>query len=752
MEEQEEYEAWLAEQIAANEDKNEADNLGVDEDVFAEIEAMEKAMEDEANENEGDLLIDEPPEQENGTCAGTETGASDNHDFTNPFDEEETPADVENETGAKRKHSSDGASNAAKRARITADDFLPKRTKVLRVPPLECDFVRICSGEGDTRFVRKVPHYQEIVSSADIDLLGVSMFDLKMKADDLREEMQLNAMKIKTLCRYSGGKRQQSTEWTSTYRAKKYTELLSDEYINRTIIKWMKKWDPCVFNKKSERSKKKAEEKKQMTEEEKKKNRFKKAWSENLAEEVDEEDPLGRPKMKVLMLCGAPGLGKTTLAFVAAKHCGYNSVEINASDDRAGTEFKRKVDDALTNSSATNKKPSCLILDEIDDLLFAFATNPYVPALRELRKEALIVNFNGIDRSKLTSRLQEVCDQNQVKPEAGTLQKLAEKSEDDIRSCINALQFLSMASEDKSVTISDLKKCSMGKDQQRTLQYALKEVLAIGRNKSGNRIQDVIDIARQYGETDKLLSNTYELCGEVRAPSSMEQLYKSREWYGWADQLTHFVQKSQNYALEAEKVYAVAGIHYNIAQNSEIEGVLKPQNVAWEMRQKQQIRENLLTGVRNGLNLKTRKSFIGFELVNALSNVLSMLEPNIRSVNPSLLSKTEQKALQQCVGTFVDFGLSLKNVKNEETMTYNMVVEPPLKIITGFPDECKMAKRGLTQQTKLLISSEIEREKVRRIQQNMNRGNNNKTLKDISNTGTPKKSSKKNECLPLQAV
>lgn len=321
MEEQEEYEAWLAEQVAANEEQttNKADDLGVDEDVFAEMEAMEKAMEEEANskDNDGDLLIDEPPEQENDAA-----GASDNLDFTNPFDEE-GPA---NDAGAKRKHSSGGSSNMAKRARITVDDFLPKRTKVLRVPPLECDFIRLCSGEGDTRFVRKVPHYQETIASADIDLLGVSMFDLKLKADDLREEMQLQAMKIKTLTSYSSGKRSQTTEWTSTYRAKKYTELLSDEYINRTIIKWMKKWDPCVFNKKSARSKKKAEEQKQMTEEEKKKQRFKKAWSENLAEEVDDEDPLGRPKFKVLMLCGAPGLGKTTLAFVAAKHCGYKYV------------------------------------------------------------------------------------------------------------------------------------------------------------------------------------------------------------------------------------------------------------------------------------------------------------------------------------------------------------------------------------------------------------------------------------------
>lgn len=34
------------------------------------------------------------------------------------------------------------------------------------------------------------------------------------------------------------------------------------------------------------------------------------------------------PQAKVLLLCGAPGLGKTTLAHVAAKHCGYHVVEV----------------------------------------------------------------------------------------------------------------------------------------------------------------------------------------------------------------------------------------------------------------------------------------------------------------------------------------------------------------------------------------------------------------------------------------
>ena len=59
-----------------------------------------------------------------------------------------------------------------------------------------------------------------------------------------------------------------------------------------------------------------------------------------MADEDNEMDKLGRPKYKVLMLCGPPGLGKTTLAYVAANHSGYNIVEINSLDDRAGETFR----------------------------------------------------------------------------------------------------------------------------------------------------------------------------------------------------------------------------------------------------------------------------------------------------------------------------------------------------------------------------------------------------------------------------
>ena len=34
--------------------------------------------------------------------------------------------------------------------------------------------------------------------------------------------------------------------------------------------------------------------------------------------------------LKIALLCGNPGLGKTTLAHIISKHAGYNVIEMNA--------------------------------------------------------------------------------------------------------------------------------------------------------------------------------------------------------------------------------------------------------------------------------------------------------------------------------------------------------------------------------------------------------------------------------------
>ncbi len=76
-----------------------------------------------------------------------------------------------------------------------------------------------------------------------------------------------------------------------------------------------------------------------------------------------------RPDMKLLLLHGPPGTGKTTLAHVLARHAGYRSVEINASDDRSAAAFFRKVVPALEHEALDTGKPSLVVVDEIDGAL-----------------------------------------------------------------------------------------------------------------------------------------------------------------------------------------------------------------------------------------------------------------------------------------------------------------------------------------------------------------------------------------------
>ncbi len=74
------------------------------------------------------------------------------------------------------------------------------------------------------------------------------------------------------------------------------------------------------------------------------------------------------PEKKVLLLHGAPGVGKTTLAHLVAQISGYSVVEINASDERIGDSVINKISSAIQMKPLieSDKKPNLVIIDEID--------------------------------------------------------------------------------------------------------------------------------------------------------------------------------------------------------------------------------------------------------------------------------------------------------------------------------------------------------------------------------------------------
>lgn len=151
------------------------------------------------------------------------------------------------------------------------------------------------------------------------------------------------------------GKSSRTLMWTEKYRAKKFTDLVGDERTHRSVLRWLKAWDPIVFPGSAKQKPKAAK-----------------------SDFGDEE----QRHRKILLLTGPPGLGKTTLAHVCARQAGYEVQEINASDERSRDVVKGRIRDmvgtenvrGVNTNTAGGKvrkagKPVCVVVDEVDGVV-----------------------------------------------------------------------------------------------------------------------------------------------------------------------------------------------------------------------------------------------------------------------------------------------------------------------------------------------------------------------------------------------
>ena len=541
--------------------------------------------------------------------------------------------------------------------------------------------------------------------------------------------------------------------WVDKYAPRAFMDLLSDERLNRHVLRWVKQWDPLVFGQPKGRR-------------------------GSAAAPV----PM-RPERPILLISGPPGLGKTTLAHIVARHAGYRPDEINASDERSAKVLKQRVTEASENQSVfSDRRPPLIVIDEVDGAMggpegtsavneliklanatvakaadaaawdaalpsrappplgarakkdavgdkktgekkapsglmrpvICICNDLHAPALRPLRAVAELVEFRSASNTQLIARLKTVCRSERMAADGSTLTSLANLSGQDVRTCLNTLQFVRAKSSvltEASLESSGVGKKSIAKSSLQLWRQVFNQPPK--RKRSAKATQPhAAPPSKAAMHAPPLTQQRSRVAANAGAPvlSSSEQLLADLELadvgrvlegvvenylgIGFTDPTVSITAAAAealsvhdmmstaqwtkgHHALGSYAKTTVVAMHTLCAVPSLREQLVFPKSER-EHRNKMGASRNLLHSWHAGLTPSLYQFYTCENLlVDVLTPLLTILTPPIKPTAMHLLNNDERKVLHDVVDRMIAFGLRYSQTASDEG-GYQFKLDPPI--------------------------------------------------------------------------
>jgi len=393
---------------------------------------------------------------------------------------------------------------------------------------------------------------------------------------------------------------------------------------------------------------------------------------------------------------------------------GYQSEDDDEEHFDEEDDKKRKQNNQVDKENAlSNKKKNNYVKRPI----ICICNDLYAKVLINLRKEALIFNLKKANPTKLLNRLKEICSKENLNLDTRALKNLCDKSNYDIRVCVNTLEFLSHNKNNVSLfkSISNGEKLSIlgQKDLTEGVFGIWAKLFSISIEKCN--YNSIIEIYSSQGDynviNDGLFVNYLKVNNKEKDLASRAKLL---DYLSYDDTIQKYINSTFNY--EMANFQGIPGAYakkkYSTSERVNLEFTTSLIEMKKNKKQNNQIIKSIKASYQEeNFLLKMSKKNLTLDL---LPYLFQLLQPDIREINTDLMSKKELIQLYNTISLMHTFGIKFNNSSSNNTIEdneqENPIYEPDLQRLISFHFGNNFNLR-ISEKQKLIIKNEYEKYK-----------------------------------------